>query len=296
MLSIPACPICGGIQFQPRMSCKDYTVSKEVFNIVECARCHLYITNPRPDEKIIANYYLSDDYISHSSKSTGPIDLIYKVSRQFTLKWKTRLIKKYAPSITSILDYGCGTGNFTESCLKENWKTSGVEPSENARMLAIKRDNRLHIASDLSEFENSTFDAITLWHVLEHIPDLQQKISALIDRLNKNGTIFIAVPNHESYDAIKFQECWAGYDVPRHLWHFSKENIEQLLSKNGMRLITILPMKLDSYYVSILSNKYTTGRHTLLGFTKGILIGFLSNVKARKFNNYSSLIYIARKK
>jgi 2-polyprenyl-3-methyl-5-hydroxy-6-metoxy-1,4-benzoquinol methylase len=253
------------------------------------------MTNPRPSLDQLGAYYISDDYISHAKKARSIVDLIYKVSRVFTLNWKLSLIKMYSapkPQLT-LLDYGCGTGDFLKEAKASGHKTEGVEPSEKARALAIQ-NTESDIKSTIEEV-NAKFDTITLWHVLEHIPDLNKILTTLAGALEENGTMFIAVPNHESYDAQRFQNQWAGYDVPRHLWHFAKPSMEKLLSKNGLRLITIIPMKLDSFYVSILSAKYQQGESTLWGFIKGLYIGLLSNMKAKK-TNHSSLIYIARKK
>jgi ubiquinone/menaquinone biosynthesis C-methylase UbiE len=295
MFHITRCPICGMQNFKTELSCTDHTVSHETFTIVSCTHCQFHLTNPRPDNESLGQYYLSQNYISHSNKSKSIIDIIYRVSRLFTLRWKFNLVKKQInqPAFT-LLDYGCGAGDFLLQCQKQKITIQGVEPSENARKIAQEKLNH-HIRSDISELHQK-FTAITMWHVLEHIPDLQEKIHQLKEHLDENGTIFIAVPNHNSYDSQKYKNEWAGYDVPRHLWHFSQDNMQQLLHHNDLILQKIVPMKLDSFYVSILSNKYRHGQTTISGFINGVITGLISNVKARKSNNYSSLIYIASKK
>jgi SAM-dependent methyltransferase len=295
MFFIESCPICGKGDFKAELSCADHTVSRETFQIISCTNCQFHLTNPRPSDAELGKYYLSENYISHSAKPKSIVDIIYSISRLFTTRWKIALIKRHIPKNNfALLDYGCGTGDFLQACLKNGVSTSGVEPSDKGRAIAQVKVGH-HIYPNLSLVKNK-FDAITLWHVLEHVPDLQPKISELKNLLTENGTIFIAVPNFESYDSKKFKELWAGYDVPRHLWHFSKRNMTDLLHNNGFTLKAIVPMKLDSYYVSILSNKYKNGGSTLKGFIQGMFIGLISNLKAAKNLNHSSLIYIASKK
>jgi hypothetical protein len=295
MFHITSCPICGNQALKTEFSCTDHTVSHETFTIERCAKCNFHFTNPRPETTTLGQYYLSDDYISHSKNAKSIVDMIYRISRVFTLNWKLNLVRENINLKTfTLLDYGCGTGDFLHACEKKQILAQGIEPSDNARSVAT---DKVHtkVYRDISE-TNQKFNAITLWHVLEHVPDLQEKINALKQHLEENGIIFIAVPNHQSYDSQKFKNLWAGYDVPRHLWHFSKNDLKQLLDNNGLILQKIVPMKLDSFYVSILSNKHKHGKTTVSGFLNGMLTGLISNLKARKDNNYSSLIYIATKK
>jgi predicted TPR repeat methyltransferase len=221
------------------------------------------------------------------------MDKIYIQARSITLKWKHELISHYK-QVGKILDYGCGTGEFLKFMQTKSWNVSGVEPSETARGRAIEL-TKTEIYGDLKSTKEK-FDIITLWHVLEHVHDLNEKIDVLISHLNDDGIIFIAVPNYESADARKYKSHWAGYDVPRHLWHFSQSNMKQLLFKHGLQLLKTEPMKLDSYYVSMLSENYKNPNPaSFVSMTKAILSGFQSNNSARKTGSYSSLIYIAKR-
>jgi 2-polyprenyl-3-methyl-5-hydroxy-6-metoxy-1,4-benzoquinol methylase len=295
MYAVSFCPVCSGTNFSEFLRCKDFTVSHGTFRISKCQSCELLITTPRPADNELGNYYLSDNYVSHTNKSTSFLDRIYRVSRYFTLRWKFNLVQKYIPPNVShfkLLDYGCGTGDFLNTSKQRGAIVAGYEPSPQARAIANQK-TETEIYSQLNQI-NGTYQAITLWHVLEHIPDLNDILNKLQSHVEKNGIIFIAVPNPESNDANYFQENWAGYDVPRHLWHFSKTNMKLLLEKNDLQLIDIIPMKLDAFYVSILSTKYQQGKLTIAGFIKGLIAGLRSNMKAGK-NNHSSLIYVARK-
>ena len=279
------CPNCNTNSFTLFKKVKDHTVSNEYFNIVQCEKCNLLFTNPRPDSNSLGSYYKSENYISHTNKSNNPINLIYKLARTQTLKWKYNLINRKKP--ISLLDYGCGTGHFLNYCHQKNMSIYGFEPDKDAREIAKTQlgDSVFSSTNDIKE----TFDVITLWHVLEHIADLNEVIIWLKNHLNKNGKLIIALPNPASYDAQLFKENWAAYDVPKHLYHFTKELVTKLANKHNFCVESIHPMKLDAYYVSLLSNQNKYGK---LKPIKSFLNGFVSNIYAKKKMNYSSLIYI----
>jgi 2-polyprenyl-3-methyl-5-hydroxy-6-metoxy-1,4-benzoquinol methylase len=290
---LEVCPVCKGTTFHPFLSCKDHTTTGEVFHVEQCGTCNLLLTNPRPLESQVSAYYQSANYISHTSKATGIVDYIYLVFRMLTIRWKLALIKHHLHN-NSLLDVGCGTGHFLKHCSDRGVNTMGIEVSDDARQAAI--NNNLRVEKSLDSLSIEKFSVITLWHVLEHIYNLETTLRQLKDRLEENGTIFIAVPNWQSMDANHYQEYWAAYDVPRHLWHFSKATMTMLLEKNGLKLRGVIPMRLDAYYVSLLSEKYrNNGSTTLNSALSAISIAFKSNHQAKKDMNYSSLIYLAAK-
>jgi len=285
--SLDQCPLCHEASFAEFLTCKDYTTTAEMFHVKQCSHCQFTVTSPRPTEKEAGKYYQSNDYISHSTTVQSFFDRIYLFVRHFTLKWKYELVSPYINN-GALLDFGCGTGAFLTYCSNKGIKTSGIEPSEQARQHLTK----LEVYPNWESLPEGKFDVITLWHVLEHIYPLHETIRFLKSRLSTTGTIFIAVPNRKSADAEHYQEYWAAYDVPRHIWHFSQENMRTLLDQAGLQLRETIPMKVDSYYVSLLSEKYKNhGSHSLSTITKAILNGYRSNDKARQTSNYSSLIY-----
>jgi 2-polyprenyl-3-methyl-5-hydroxy-6-metoxy-1,4-benzoquinol methylase len=293
MIEISQCPICKGEIFTDTVNCKDFTVSHETFHVKQCQGCQLAITSPRPEDVLLPSYYNSEEYISHSGKTSGGIGSLYKVARKFSLAWKKSLVHKFKSGST-ILDFGCGTGEFLSALKQDGWTIDGVEPSPAARLKATHLTGTV-IAESLANVSEKKFDIITAWHVLEHVPDIIETIHQLKSALKKDGVIFIAVPNYQSADSVQYKNYWAGYDVPRHLWHFSKKSMTQLLHLQGFKLVEIVPMKLDSYYVSLLSEKYKKGnRITLPSIVKAFSSGFISNLKAGAKTNHSSLIYIAR--
>ncbi|MGE0589082.1 MAG: class I SAM-dependent methyltransferase [Cyclobacteriaceae bacterium] len=290
--TITRCPICEGESFSNVLQCKDFTQSQEVFQIQKCNQCNFHLTNPRPTQQSIGKYYLSEDYISHTGTSKSIFDFIYLKARQNALSWKEGIISK-KKSAGILLDFGSGTGEFLQHMSKVGWNVSGVEPSELARKKANELLGATRVTQSLSLPDRSQ-DVITLWHVLEHLHDPNQILTLLKTTLKKDGLIFVAVPNVESADAEKYKQYWAAYDVPRHLWHFSKSTMKALLNQNGFKLDEIYPMKLDAYYVSLLSEKYKNhGSHNLLTPIKALLSGYQSNRKAKANNNYSSLVYLA---
>lgn len=288
------CPICNKEEFKNFMVVKDNSVSKESFVIVQCENCGFKFTNPRPDEENIGKYYESEDYVSHSNKSTNLTNTAYKLVRNYTIKQKVDLINRLSEK-GKILDYGCGTGNFLEACQKNGWLVNGFEPNKLAREQAQQLLD-IDITSDsatLNQLPDHNFEIITMWHVLEHVHTLNTTFKNLIQLLKPEGKIIIAVPNADSHDAALYKENWAAYDVPRHLYHFTQATMKRFLKKHKVELLEIIPMKFDAYYVSLLSEKYKNGNSELL---KSFLNGYKSNAYASKnANDYSSLIYVGKK-
>ena len=270
------------------LECKDYLVSGETFSLLHNAEYNILYTSPVPEN--ISKYYESEDYISHSKEKKGFITFLYNSVRNISLKKKEILISSFGLE-KKVLDVGSGTGSFLSYCKTKGWKTFGVEPSKKARVIA--KEAEIDLVKELNDIKETNFSIITLWHVLEHIPNLSETIQILKSKLSKNGRLIIAVPNFESYDAKTYKQFWAAYDVPRHIWHFSKKSISKIFERFNMDVEKIEPMKYDSFYVSLLSEKHKTGKNK---FFKAFLNGFRSNYKAKKENNYSSLIYCIKNK
>lgn len=292
---ITICPICENENFELYLEAKDYTVTHEDFQLKKCTQCHFIITSPRPTSEAIGKYYASEKYISHSGNSKTLFDKIYLLARHFTLRWKYELIHSYISKTGTLLDYGCGTGDFLKYVKDKGLHIYGVEPNLLARQKAnIKLD--YNVSETLEELNGEEVDIITLWHVLEHVHNLNETIQKLKNLLTKTGYILIAVPNPKSHDCIKYKNHWAGFDVPRHLWHFSQESMNSFLNRNGLNVVAIKPMKLDSYYVSLLSEGYKNAKQPkFITSIKAMVEGLVSNLSARKSNEYSSLIYIAKR-
>lgn len=294
MMTINSCPMCGSETFEQFLDCIDYTVSRETFSIRTCKTCSFQITTPRPANNEIAKYYQSEDYISHTNKAASLIDRIYLLARRYTLSWKLNLLHQYSTGTKTLLDYGCGTGAFLQYAQQHQWEITGIEPASDARKIAIQQ-TKATVHSSVNELGEHQINIITLWHVLEHVPDLNHTLQQLANTLEKNGTMFIAVPNYNSWDAKLYKEHWAGFDVPRHLWHFSQKTMAILASKNNLKIVKTIPMKLDAFYISLLSEKYKQNKVSIIGLAKAFVNGLRSNVHARNTTEYSSLIYVIKK-
>jgi 2-polyprenyl-3-methyl-5-hydroxy-6-metoxy-1,4-benzoquinol methylase len=290
---VEKCPLCNNKSHENYIICKDYTASQESFAITKCASCDFLFTNPRPDKKSIPRYYKSADYISHSNAGNSPINILYKIIRKFTLRSKLKLLERLSESKT-LLDYGCGTGALLQSAKSKKWKVVGIEPNQQARSLAKKSVGKsVYLKIELLN-KSETFDIISLWHVLEHVHDLNKTVKQLKSHLTKKGSLLIALPNHKSLDQKIYQDCWAAYDVPRHLYHFNPLTIKLLANKHDLKITEIIPMKFDSFYVSLLSEKYKMGNQN---YVSSFINGWKSNRWAsHNNNNYSSLIYILKNK
>ena len=271
------------------ISTKDYFKSQEAFDLVLDSSREILITTPQPAPEDLAGYYQSQAYISHSNTQKGIVPFLYRLAQKWSLKNKINLINSLSNHKGTLLDIGAGTGNFCETSKQNSWDVYGVEPSEKAREIAAKKNIFLH--QSIEDFKGQQFDVVTLWHVLEHLPDLENTITAIQKLLKPNGVLIVAVPNYNSFDAKHYKGFWAAYDVPRHLWHFSQKSMSKLFSKN-MKLLKTKPMIFDSFYVSLLSEKYKTGNSFAI---KALWIGFWSNISALSTKEYSSLIYCFKK-
>jgi 2-polyprenyl-3-methyl-5-hydroxy-6-metoxy-1,4-benzoquinol methylase len=266
----------------------DYSVSKETFDLLHNEELDMLITHPQPSLEKLPSYYESVDYISHTDGNKSLFEKMYQFVKGIALKNKLKFINSQSTK-GRILDIGAGVGDFLSVCKNDGWQTVGIEPSDKAKTIA--KNKGVSFVEHLSELEDHSFDIITMWHVLEHVPDLENQIKELKRLIKPTGTILIAVPNFNSFDANYYGKYWAAFDVPIHLWHFSKTAIKKLFAKEKLELVNVLPMKFDSFYVSLLSEKYKTGK---MNYIKAFFIGWKSNRYGSKNSEYSSHIYVLK--
>jgi len=271
--NLTECPSCTGTAFIDHLTCEDKPHTREKFKIVRCRNCQLLFTNPRPNKHGIGRFYEHNDYISHTNASTNVINSIYKLARRYTL-YKTGVFLNYI-------------GN-------KGYTVAGLEPSEEARNIAQTLNPKITIHEDLTQIGSNQYDVITAWHVLEHVHDIKRTLITLRESLAPQGTIIAAVPNINSYDCQYYGEDWAAYDVPRHLYHFDQDTFQTLAKRCELNVVAINPMKLDSYYVSLLSEKYLARHGRIKQIIKAITIGKKTNTQASKTKDYSSLIYVLK--
>lgn len=295
-LSINACPLCGGTHLKCAMTCTDFYASGEQFELFSCEDCGFTFTQDVPVEAEMGRYYETPDYISHSDTKKGAMNALYHQVRKYMLGRKARLVVKESHRKSGrLLDIGTGTGYFASTMEQRGWKVEAIEKNPQARMFA-KEHFGLEVKADeaLQEFESGCFDVITLWHVMEHLEHLDATWERLRELLSDRGVLIVAVPNCSSYDAGKYGEYWAAYDVPRHLWHFTPVTIQQFASKHGFIMANRHPMPFDAFYVSMLSEKH---RGSSFSFVKGIWVGTIAWLSIlTKKERSSSMIYVFRKK
>lgn len=285
---IPFCPVCGSDKQGHFMSAKDHNVSGDLFSLSCCGGCGFVYTNPIPTEKTIGKYYQSEEYVSHSGTKKGVINKVYHLVRAHQIKRKEQLIGALSNE-KSLLDIGCGTGEFLGFCEKKGWSVYGSEPDEKARLFSKKT----YIKENIYEkgLEKEGVSVITMWHVLEHVYNLNNDLNQINSLIKPGGHLLVAVPNRLSYDAKYYKNNWAAYDVPIHLYHFRKKDIITLFETCGFELVKVKPLIFDAIYISLLSEKKRNGSSL-----RAIFIGILSNLSALFTKNYSSLIYVLKKK
>jgi len=290
MEKLQACPSCDHQNFKTFLQAIDYTVSKETFEIVQCDNCKLLFTNPRPFANQAGKYYQSEEYISHSNTQKGLVNQLYHWVRNITLRQKTHWIDEYKIGEKKLLDIGCGNGHFLKACQQEGWNVTGMELDPNtAKKASELLQQEIHPSLKNISPEDK-FEIISMWHVLEHVYEIKEYFDFFKRQLAPSGKLLFALPNHKSFDAEIFQQYWAAYDVPRHIYHFEPKSLGSLAKKHGFKLIKSKGLLFDSFYIALLSNQYKYGSKN---FIVSFIIGLISNMKAYvKTGNYSSNLYI----
>ena len=286
------CPICESDDLKKGLEINDFFLSQEKFTTSKCEKCGFVFTNPRPAEADLGRYYKSEEYISHSNSSKGLFGFLYQTIRNYTLKKKYKQVSAISNG-KNILDIGCATGQLLNEFKQQKWNCTGVEPDAEARKFASKEyDLNVIEIEEIDSLKDHSFHIISMWHVLEHVANLNERMAELKRLIADDGYLFIALPNIESWDANYYKEYWAGLDVPRHLYHFSKNDVKLLFENYGFEIVDIQGMKFDAYYVSLLSEKY---KKNPLYLFAAFFKGWYSNLKAKKtLPNHSSLLYILK--
>lgn len=289
-IQINTCPSCKSNQFSEYMETKDYFFTQEKFSLSKCSQCNLVFTNPIPED--IEKYYETEDYLSHNTSSNNLISKIYSSVRSINLMNKYKTVSKFKKQ-GSILDIGCGTGELLSHFKKKNWEVFGIEPNKSAAQFAALNYNiNVNNEEHINNIAENSFDVVSMWHVLEHVANLNERIQQVKKITKDDGIMVFAIPMLDSPDSKKYGKYWSALDVPRHLYHFTKESFSKLISQHDLKIIDSRPMRFDAYYISLLSEKYLNSRAQIL---KAIFNGLLSNFKANKTSNYSSMIFVVTK-
>ncbi len=272
------------------MKLKDHFLSQEEFYLQETEQKGIWKTQPVPED--LAPYYESKDYISHHQDSGSLKEFVFKFLQTFNLLYKRNIIIEHVGKGAILLDYGCGAGEFLKK-METDFTTFGFEPNADARNFASKKLNKTLLLDDLATIEDNSLDAVTLWHVFEHLPNPDEILEKFYFKLKSTGKLIIAVPNPSSHDAKHYREFWAAYDVPRHLFHYSRNGMLQKMNSEKWTVKKTHSLLLDAFYISALSEKY---QKSSFFWFKGFLRGAISNIKALKTGEHSSVIHIIEKK
>lgn len=287
------CPACKSKNLRFLFDVTDHAVSRKSFAIWQCDDCSLRITQDAPIEEDISVYYQSEDYISHTDTRKGLVSKVYHIVRSYTLRKKMKQIQQWSRKRKgTLLDIGCGTGSFLQTMQDGGWRVTGLEPDDTARSISKKKNLEVHPSYEIYHLKN-TFDVISMWHVLEHIHELRRYLEKVHSLLSPGGIFVVAVPNYTSSDQQHYGKFWAAYDVPRHLYHFSPVAMEKLMKSYGFRVIKRAPMWFDSFYVSLLSEKYRRGSALIIpAFIQGLRANLSALFNTKKC---SSVIYVMQK-
>lgn len=289
--SLHNCPLCGETDSELAIQTVDYSTSQENFEVHKCFKCDHMFTNPRITENSVGPYYDNPNYISHTNEQKTLFGRTYQFLRGINLRRKLSYVDSVFSSKGLVLDYGCGTGQFLEALVSSGKESIGVEINKNARK-AAEQFGKVFPSID---GVNDGIEVITMWHVLEHVYDVHALLLEFKKRMLKGGFLIVAVPNPESYDARHYHKYWAAWDVPIHVHHYTENSIKTLMSKHGFSLEKVIPMKMDSYYISLLSELYKSKdqKRRINHWFKGAYMGIVSNLRAQK-SNTSSKIYVLK--
>ena len=291
------CPICNSSTTQKVIVSQDFSLTQESFSIYHCAQCTLRCTFPVPNQEEIGKYYKFIAYISHTDVKEGWMNRLYHRVRVKTLAQKTKWVQSlFTGHKGHLLDIGAGTGAFVHAMHQKDWKVSGLEPDAATREKAYENYKiTLQSTDTIFDLPENEYEVISMWHVLEHVHTLKPYLHQCFKSLKQHGRLIVAVPNYTSFDAKYYKKYWAAYDLPRHLYHFSPASMSTLLNEIGFEIVSIKPMWYDSFYVSLLSEKYKQSGK--LGLLLAVLIGGISNLFALSDpSKASSVIYEVKKK
>ena len=263
---------------------KDYLVTGESFKVYLDQNNIIGKTHPIPQKEEMDKYYESEEYYPHSLNKKSLLAFLYTITRKHMHLKRLTWIRGYIKKNTSILDYGCGSGDFVKYLRSKSIDAYGYEPNYNF----CEHD----FLTNQEGWKNKKYEVIVLWHVLEHIHNPFDLIQSLKKRLNKKGKILIAIPNFKSFDSKYYGKYWAGYDTPRHLWHFSRKGLGLMAKENNFKVLKVKSLHLDSIYVSCLSEKYKRSPFPLL---IGIVIGCISILKSFFTKESSSFLFVLKK-
>lgn len=228
----PACPLCGGGNHVLAREApeQDGPTGGPLFRLVRCSACGLVFLNPRPIEADIGRFYPADYEPHQPTAGTSNPN-----------KMERRLVGRPTAEHRRLLDVGCGNGAFLRRMNALGWEVCGVDPAASAVESIRQRLGLPALVGSVPhpELPPSSFDAVTLWQVLEHLHRPLETLGAIRDLLTPQGRLILSVPNVESRAAEFFGNAWIGVDLPKHMLHFSRATLRQMVEKAGFRVLSV---------------------------------------------------------
>jgi 2-polyprenyl-3-methyl-5-hydroxy-6-metoxy-1,4-benzoquinol methylase len=267
-----ACPVCGRSGAKLYLNGSSHALDPAAFGssrtnlsfgrILRCADCGFGFSASRPAEDQLRELYRQMDVAAYESEAPG---------RVRTARRHHKILQRYATQAGRILDIGCASGRFLAECAGAGWTVVGLEPSrilcEEAQRLLGGRARILPITLQDAHFAESTFDAVTMWDVLEHVPNPREFLQKAVSLLRPGGLLLANVPNLDSLQARVMGRRWPLF-LPEHLNYFNRESLALCGRQSGAHLIALgkRPVSFSMGYIL-----YRTGQHVpqlrLLGRT-----------------------------
>ena len=250
------CALCNSSNYHTILTGCDYKIpSEHKYNLVKCKKCGLIYLNPRPTKEVMDRFYLKE-YFDTEKQSLNKI--VAALGRQLQDNRARRVVK--IKKVGKVLDIGCGKGGFMYSLKRRNWDVCGLDPSSSPiKLIRDGLKNRV-FNCELKDchFEDKYFDVITLWHVFEHLPNPMDELREIHRILKDDGIMILTIPNINSVQFRLFKEKCFHLDIPRHLYHYSMETIEKMLSKARFRAANIKHLSFEFLSLEFLRGPYKT--------------------------------------
>jgi len=254
-----------------------YLDKKDIFySLVKCRKCGLIYQNPRPTQEEIGEAYPSTyDAFNLDQKRSWFEAKVF----QYGLEKRCRAITSIKRNPGRLLDIGCSTGLFLQAMQsKHGWEAYGVEINEYPASIAREKYhlNIFHGSLEQASYPPAFFDAVTLWDVLEHLPDPSSTLQEVKRIIKPDGVLIVRVPNYDSWDAIIFGPAWAGLDVPRHFYVFSQNCLVNILEKNGFTAPK-LNCKIGSFPMFVISLRFWMNKKSFNLSSRRIINRLINN-------------------